>query len=211
MKSETEGSRPKRRDRRRNEIVDVAAGLFAEKGYNATGVAEICDAVGLGKGSLYYYIDSKENLLNLIHDRVMVHVLESAENVLSLDTSPIEKLRLLGADLVRIITQYPDHVWVFLHEWQALTGERADDFRAKRTQYEAAIETILREGVDEGTFEIDDVRIAVLTWLGMHNYTYMWFRDDGRLNSMQLAHQYFRIFVAGITPRSTALPETIAS
>lgn len=43
---------------RREEIIDRAAVLFAEKGYAATGVNEICEAVGLGKGALYYYIGS---------------------------------------------------------------------------------------------------------------------------------------------------------
>jgi hypothetical protein len=74
-------------ERRRQEIVDTAATLFARKGYNGTGVVEICDAVGLGKGSLYYYIESKENLLTLIHDRVMAEVLESGDSVVSLEAS----------------------------------------------------------------------------------------------------------------------------
>lgn len=196
--------RPAREDRwyrRRTEIVDQAAQLFAANGYTATGVAEICKAVNLGKGSLYYYIESKENLLSLIHDRVMVEVLESGYSVASLNASPPEKLRLLGTDLVRIITQYPNHVWVFLHEWPALTGQRAATFKQKRRSYEQVLENILREGVEEGIFEIDDYRATVLAWLGMHNYTYMWYSRGGRLSPLQLAHHYYKIFVDGITAR----------
>src|ERR1700743_2702257 len=67
--------RGERWHQRRTAIVDAAAKLFAERGYHATGTAELCEAVGLGKGSLYYYVDSKENLLYLIHERVMNQVL----------------------------------------------------------------------------------------------------------------------------------------
>src|SRR5579863_8412159 len=108
-------------ERRRNEIVDEAARLFAARGYHATGVAELGDAVGLGRGALYYYIDSKENLLALIHDRVIVHVLAAGDKAVNLPGSASDKLRFLGRELIQIITLYPDHCWVFLHEYRSLS------------------------------------------------------------------------------------------
>lgn len=187
-----------KRAQRQKEIVDVAAHLFATQGYNATGIASLCAAVGLGKGSLYYYIKSKEHLLSQIHDRVMEEVLQSARDIEQLHASPAESLRMLGIELVKIITQYPDHVWVFLHEWRALTGQEAADFRRKRRQYEATVENILAAGVERGDFEISDLRLAVHSWLGMHNYTYQWYQRGGRLNAFQIANQYYEIFMRGI-------------
>lgn len=187
-----------RRLQRQREIVDVAAQLFARQGYNATGIAELCDAVGLGKGSLYYYIESKEHLLSQIHDRVMEEVLQSARDIEGLDASASESLRMLGIELLKIITQYPDHVWVFLHEWRALSGREADEFRTKRRRYESTVERILLSGVERGEFRIDDLRLAVHAWLGMHNYTYQWYSAGGRLNAFQIANQYYEIFVRGI-------------
>lgn len=187
-----------RRLQRQREIVDVAAHLFARQGYNATGIAELCNAVGLGKGSLYYYIESKEHLLSQIHDRVMVEVLQSARDIEGLDATASESLRMLGIELLKIITQYPDHVWVFLHEWRALSGREAEEFRKKRRQYEATVEKILVAGIERGEFRIDDLRLAVHAWLGMHNYTYQWYQAGGRLNAFQIANQYYEIFVRGI-------------
>jgi TetR/AcrR family transcriptional regulator, cholesterol catabolism regulator len=187
---------------RRDEIVDVAAQLFARQGYNATGISELCDAVGLGKGSLYYYIGSKEQILARIHGRVMDHVLQSADDVEALDASPAEKLRLLGIELINVITQYPDHVWVFLHEWPALRDERAREFKRQRRLYEDAIERVLADGVARGDFVIDDLRLAVHAWLGMHNYTYQWFRAHGRLNAFQIANYYHRVFLGGVAART---------
>jgi TetR/AcrR family transcriptional regulator, cholesterol catabolism regulator len=189
---------------RRDEIVDVAAHLFAKQGYSATGTSELCDAVGLGKGSLYYYIGSKEEVLARIHSRVMEHVLQSASDIEKIDASPAEKLRLLGIELINVITRYPDHVWVFLHEWPALRDERAREFKRQRRLYEDAIERVLADGVAAGSFVIDDLRLAVHAWLGMHNYTYQWFRPHGRLNAFQIANAYHQVFLSGVTASGTS-------
>jgi AcrR family transcriptional regulator len=193
---------------RQTEIVDVAAHLFARQGYSATGIAELCDAVGLGKGSLYYYIESKERLLSKIHDRVMERVLQSGADIEAIDAAPPERLRMLGIELVKIITQYPDHVWVFLHEWKALKGEERAEFKRKRRLYEDMVERVLQQGVDSGEFDIQDTRLAVHAWLGMHNYTYQWFREGGRLNAFQIANHYYEIFLNGVRNPAHATVET---
>jgi AcrR family transcriptional regulator len=54
---------------RREAIIDTSARLFASRGYHATGISELCQANELGKGALYHYIGSKEELLAAIHDR----------------------------------------------------------------------------------------------------------------------------------------------
>jgi AcrR family transcriptional regulator len=183
---------------RRTSIVDAAAKLFAERGYHATGTAELCDAVGLGKGSLYYYVESKENLLYLIHERVMNQVLALATRIAELDESAAERLRQLGQEQISVIATYPDHVWVFLHEHKALTGERATQFAASRRRYERQIERILSDGVDSGEFAISDIRLAALAWLGMHNYTYLWYQPSKKLTVDRLAAEYYRLFIDGI-------------
>ncbi len=192
------GQRGQRWHDRRTSIVDAAARLFAERGYHATGTAELCEAVGLGKGSLYYYVESKENLLYLIHDRVMSQVLELATRISEMDEPAGERLRQLGREQIAVIAAYPDHVWVFLHEHRALTGERARRFTASRRQYERRIEKILTDGVRSGEFAIADIRIAALAWLGMHNYTYLWYQPSEALTVERLAAEYYALFTDGI-------------
>lgn len=183
---------------RRTSIVDAAAKLFAERGYAATGTAELCESVGLGKGSLYYYVESKENLLYLIHERVMNQVLDLATRIAELDEPAAERLRQLGQEQISVIAAYPEHVWVFLHEHKALTGERARQFAASRRRYERQIERIMADGVEAGEFVIPDVRVAALAWLGMHNYTYLWYKPSKKLTVERLATEYYRFFVEGI-------------
>jgi AcrR family transcriptional regulator len=183
---------------RRQAIVDTSAPLFARRGYHATGLAELCEANELGKGALYHYIGSKEELLAAIHDRVMDEVMLGADRVAQSDGPPSAQLALLGEELLDVIHRYPDHVWVFLHEFPALTGERAARFRERRAQYEARIESVLQAGVEAGEFRDVDPWLTARAWLGMHNYTYLWLKSGGRLTARDVAKPFADIFLRGI-------------
>ena len=184
---------------RRAAIVDTSATVFARRGYHATGIMELCAANGLGKGALYHYIGSKEELLAAIHDRVMDEVMAGADRVADAGGSPSDQLAMLGSELLDVIHRHPDHVWVFLHEFPALTGERAEQFRKRRREYERRVEAVLRAGVDSGEFRPLEPRLTAMAWLGMHNYTYLWLKAGGRLSARDVAQPFADIFMRGIT------------
>ncbi len=184
---------------RRDAIVDISARVFAHGGYHATGITELCVANDLGKGALYHYIGSKEELLAAIHDRVMDEVMLGADRVAKAGGSPSEQLSMLGDELLDVIARYPDHVWVFLHEFPALTDGRAEQFRLRRREYERRVEQTLQAGIDSGEFREVDSRLTALAWLGMHNYTYLWLKPGGRLSARDVAKPFADIFIRGIT------------
>jgi TetR/AcrR family transcriptional regulator, cholesterol catabolism regulator len=189
---------------RRRAIVDTSATAFARQGYHATGITELCEVNELGKGALYHYIGSKEALLAAIHDRVMDEVMLGADRVAEVDGSPSHRLAMLGEELLDVIHRYPDHVWVFLHEFPALTGERAEQFRERRQAYERRVEQVLRDGVETGEFRDLDPWLTARAWLGMHNYTYLWLKSGGRLSARDVAKPFAEIFLRGIEPRQGA-------
>src|SRR6266496_3031628 len=167
---------------RRHEIVDVSAKVFAERGYHATSTTELCEANGIGKGALYYYIGSKEQLLAAIHDRVMDEVMLGADRVDLAGGTPPERLAMLGEELLDAIFRFPDHVWV-----------------------------LFRHGVESGDFRPLDTRLAVAAWLGMHNYTYLGLRAGEHFSVKDAAKSFADIFVQGIATRGlnlTAGPRT---
>jgi AcrR family transcriptional regulator len=183
---------------RREAIIDTSAPLFARRGYHATGITELCEANDLGKGALYHYIGSKEALLAAIHDRVMDEVMLGADRVAQAGGSPSAQLAMLGEELLDVIHRYPDHVWVFLHEFPALTGERAAQFRDRRGVYEQRVEAVLKDGVETGEFRDLDPWLTARAWLGMHNYTYLWLKAGGRLSARDVAKPFAEIFMRGI-------------
>ena len=191
---------------RREAIIDLSANVFAQRGYHATSTIELCEANQLGKGALYYYIGSKEELLAAIHDRVMDEVLLGADRVALAGGTPPEQLALLGQELLDVIVRYPDHVWVFLHEFHALTGERAEQFRKRRREYERRVEAVFEAGARSGHFRQRDPRLSARAWLGMHNYTYLWLKADGRLSAREIAASFADIFVWGMANPSAMEP-----
>jgi AcrR family transcriptional regulator len=183
---------------RRDLIIDTSARVFARSGYHATGIAELCDVNGLGKGAFYHYIGSKEELLAAIHDRVMDEVMLGADRTAVAGGSPSEQLEMLGTELLDVIHRYPDHVWVFLHEFPALTADRAQQFRVRRRDYERRVEAVIQAGIDAGQFRDVDARLTALAWLGMHNYTYLWLKPGGRVSARDAAKPFADIFIRGI-------------
>jgi len=121
-----------------------------------------------------------------------------ADRVAQAGGSPSAQLTMLGDELLDVIYRYPDHVWVFLHEFPALTAERAEKFRVRRREYERRVEAVLQAGVDTGEFRELDARLTALGWLGMHNYTYLWLKPDGRLSAHDVAKPFADIFIHGI-------------
>ena len=194
--------------KRREQIVDTSAKIFARKGYHATGIVELCTANDLGKGALYHYIGSKEELLAAIHDRVMDEVMAGADRVGRAEATPSTQLAMLGDELLAVIGRYPDHVWVFLHEFPALTGERAQRFRRRRREYERRVEATLRAGIDAGEFNDVDPRLTALGWLGMHNYTYLWLKPGGPLPVREVAKRFADIFIGGLRPQDVKAPSS---
>jgi TetR/AcrR family transcriptional regulator, cholesterol catabolism regulator len=198
----TETSKDSRRSvnwqARRQAIVDTSAPLFAKNGYHATGITELCEANDLGKGALYHYIGSKEELLAAIHDRVIDEVMLGADRVAEAGGTPSAQLEMLGEELLDVIHRYPDHVWVFLHEFPALTGERAARFRQRRRGYEQRVEAVFQAGVESGEFRELDPWLTTRAWLGMHNYTYLWLKPGGTLSARDVAKPFAEIFMRGI-------------
>ena len=192
---------------RREQIIDVSATLFAERGYHATGISDLCAANDLGSGALYHYIGSKEELLAAIHDRCMDEVMAGAEQVIASGGPPDEQLRSLGVALLEVVARHPEHVWVLIYEFPALTGERAHQFRVRRQAYERVVETIIEEGMEAGAFRRVDPSLTARVWLGMHIYTYLSLRASRSLSKEDVAQPFAEIFLSGITSAGGALDD----
>src|ERR1700729_2333917 len=87
-------------EQRRHAIVDTSARVFARQGYHATGIMELCAANDLGKGALYHYIGSKEELLAAIHNRVMDEVMFGADRSADAGGAPSRQLAVLGEAVI---------------------------------------------------------------------------------------------------------------
>lgn len=180
-----------RYDRRRRELIDAAAHVFAQRGYHATSVAALLEATGLTAGGLYHYITTKDDLLVLICDELIDPLLARAHEIRDAEGPPQEQLRELLRAWLEHIEAHLDHMRVFQQERHVIEGGPPwHDIRAKRREFERILEHVLVRAQERGVMRIPDRRLALLALLGMVNYTPQWFHRAGRLDARQIADGY---------------------
>jgi AcrR family transcriptional regulator len=199
-------------DTRRQELVDIAARLYAANGYHATSVDELVQASGLQRGGLYHYIEGKQDLLVAIHDRFIEPLLERARPVVDSSEPADVKLGQLARALMYVISTYQDHVTVFLNDWRAIKeGPDWQRIHDARREFEAIVESVLEEGRATHVFDIRDTRVATRAFLGMVNYTYQWYVPGGPLGPDALADELTSFFLTGISAKGSAKQKRGAS
>lgn len=188
---------------RSEEVYAAALRLFTEKGYHATSMQDIADAVGLYKGSLYHYISGKEELLERVFEGAMDALLCDAERVIAdASLSPRLQLRKLLEVHVMAVASNLDALTVYLHEYRALSAGSFDKVREQRERYRELVETVIAHGVEMGEFGVVDVSITTLGVLGMCNWLAQWYRQDGRLSAEQIAEQFGDLVINGLVFRA---------
>lgn len=182
---------------RREEVVKAAARLFREKGYHATSMQDIADLVGLRKGSLYYHVVSKEDLLFQIMDRGVSAALKDLEVICASDLLPTEKLRKAVHNLVGALADQTERVIVFLQEARSLGPEQVKSITIKRKRYEMLFRGILEEGNQQGLFQVSDTKLAAYGLLGMCNWIHRWYKESGPISPAQIGQAFSEIFLWG--------------
>ncbi len=191
------GPSPKRREQ---EIVAAAAEIFRQNGYADTSVQDVADAVGILKGSLYYYIDSKEDLLY----RVLLEVHEDAQGWLSeiaemTEATPLEKISAYVRRHVEYNVRNMNKVAVYYHDFGLLSAERRADIRKERRVYEDFLEKLIKEAQKAGQVDKKaDARVLAYCMFGTMNWTYTWYRPGGRVSIPKLADMVADFAVKGL-------------
>lgn len=177
----------------------VAARLFAENGYDATGIQELSEAVGLGRGALYHHIGNKQQLLFDIIAASVVDVVERAEALLAEPLPAEEKVRRLSAMTMATVAENRNEWKVFFRELGSLRGELRGPALSLRRRFEDVWAGVVREGVDSGEFrDIDPIVIKGI--LGMHNWAHVWLRPSGRLSDQEISEIFCDLFLSGLRP-----------
>ena len=159
-------------------ITKVAASLFAKKGYNGVGVAEIGAASGFGRGTLYHHIESKEGLLHEIASQYISELVESGHRITGDYADPVLRLRALSRHLMSVISNSLAEIVVCFREVQSLTGSRHHDVMCMHAEYQQIWSKTIEEGVQQNMFtEVD--KIAVKGLSGMYIYLCLWLKPDG--------------------------------
>jgi TetR/AcrR family transcriptional regulator, cholesterol catabolism regulator len=186
---------------RREELTRTAARLFADRGYHGTSLADVAEALGMQKASLYHHIDSKEDLLWEVAS-AGAEAFHAALDSVPEEAPVPEKIRRALRAHLRVVGEQLDAATVFTREWRALDGDRRERFLAERRRYEERIRELFREGVEGGELRTDlDVATAALLFLSAANWAYTWLRPGA--DTDELADRLYAALLDGMRGYAT--------
>ena len=186
---------------RRQELLGIAAGLFAEKGFKNTTVRDIADAAGILSGSLYHHFDSKEAMVDEILSTFQEELFGKYDDILRSTADARTKLEQAVRVSFEAIDQHRPEVAIFQNEADYLGSfERFGYLAARHAQSRDVWMRLLHEGVETGVLrqdlDVDLVHrfIRDTVWVAVR-----WYRPGGALTHERIADQYLTILLDGIS------------
>jgi AcrR family transcriptional regulator len=196
----------RKRQRRVNEILRVAAQVLSEKGYYNTSLEEIAERLDLAKASLYHYFDSKEALLTAALGSEAEEAIRRLTAIAREPGPAPDRLRRLIIEQLQIITvEYPELSRLFLAhlEWPSEVRERIADWHAR---HDTIFRAVIAEGVKAGELADIDESVVRHNLTGALNFVPFWFNPEGRLPDQEafdrVADSVLLMFGVGSAPGS---------
>lgn len=182
------------------EIITVAARLFKEKGYRATTLEDIAVAVGMLKGSLYYYIQSKEELLYIVVREPVRQIYNKLEEIVNSDGPIKAKIAQALANHMTLFHQHYPHMAVYLHDYHHLMQKLQKDVIETPKHYHRLWYALLQQGIDTGELRSDlDLKVIVYAILGMCNWVYRWYNPEGKQSAEAIAEVFTTLVLDGLS------------
>jgi len=186
---------------RREEIITAAAHVFRDRGFEPATLRDIAEAIGTDRASLYYYVGSKEELLQEIVRQALVRDIETAEAVKRSRASTKDKVAALITAMVNSYDQNYPHNNVYIEDLGRIARQDSEwsiDVIAGIRAYEALVNSILSKGQRDGTLRDDlPVELSALALFGMINWLHRWYRPGAKWSPEEIAKTFTEIFLNG--------------
>lgn len=180
-------------------LVDAATSLFAQRGFENTSVQDVCDAVGVTKGAMYYYFKSKDELLYEIYGRMLRLQMEHLVAVADSDLPLLERVRQIFSEVVVTSIAHMHQAVIFWRSLHQLNPEMQATVRNERRRYHQRFHALLVEGVDSGQIRTDiSPDVIIDFFFGSVHHLSMWFKETGPLTSEEVGDQFAELMLSGI-------------
>ncbi|OYX74988.1 MAG: hypothetical protein B7Y95_04595 [Rhizobiales bacterium 32-66-11] len=185
-------------------ILKEAARLFCEKGYEATSLDDVADAVNIHKATLYHYIKSKEEILYLCLLRSFEGYEQRLEELKDASVPVADRLRRFFSTLIEAQNNEFGRCLCLVGR-QPLGTESGDKILEFQRNMGFAVRRLLQEGIDNGSFKPCDTRLAANMIFGAFNSVPKWRGPDAQTSTQQIAETYLDLFISGISLRPKAM------
>jgi AcrR family transcriptional regulator len=165
-------------------------------------VRDIAGRVGVQAASLYAHVQSKEELLYLIVDRVADEFLSAIAPMAGDRGRPAaERLRAALHAHLDVVARNLPTATVYFHDWRSCDPARRDAILRKRDAYEAAWRSIIADGVAAGELAPCDPKFGAVAWLSAANWFHTWYQPDGPLDPGAIADRLADLLLEGLISR----------
>jgi len=182
----------------REKVLVAAVQLFAEYGYHAAPLREIARMAGIQAASIYYHYTNKQALLVEIMETHMRQLNANLEHIVRQQGSVQQRLHEAIANHIRLHTTFKSEFFIIDTEIRALEGENRSRILSLRDQYEALLQGLLCEGMEQGVFRDSDVKVSSYAIIAMCTEVAAWFRPGGRLTVQQVIDIYSQMVTQGL-------------
>ncbi len=189
--------------RRDQEVLDAAAKVFHDRGYADASVQHIADELGILKGSLYHYIDSKEDLLFRILEESHLEVESILADVRAMEAEPLAKLHEYTRRQVEYTSRNLAKMAIYYHDVDKLSDDRRKALYKRRRVHEQFVVDCITAAQEAGDANAaHDPRLTANYLFGSMIWVYRWYRPGGKTKPAQVAAQCADFVVAGVVARS---------
>lgn len=186
---------------RRDELLVLAAAMFAERGLRATTVRDIADSAGILSGSLYHHFKSKEQMVEEVLRTFLDWLFDRYREIVETETDPLARVEGLFMTSFEAIEHRHAQVVIYQDEAKRLSGLPQFAFVEERNREQRTMWVdVLKQGIAEGRFRPDlDVDLVYrfirdTTWVSVR-----WYQPGGPLTAEEVGRQYLAIVLGGIT------------
>ena len=187
-------------------IVEAAAKIFAQKGYAGAAVADIAVQAEIGKGTMYEYFDSKEDLFFAVFEWFILKSGKTASvNISVLGESASKRLEALNDSIMGMWDEIKDPFTLTMEFWAASSSSQMRDrfkqaFRQLYKEFRGIVVSLIRDGIERGEFRSDVKPEAIAaslvgTWDAL--FLQAWFEED--FDPLIVAREFLEVIIKGLS------------
>jgi AcrR family transcriptional regulator len=179
---------------RDREVIETAVRIFWEKGYANTSVQDVADALGMLKGSLYYYIDSKERLLEKIFDDSHAELSEIANAAVNSEGSAAARTARFLFDYAMWTLTHVKQAGLYTREWRYASGALKSSLAEQQRFYDRALRALIVECQREGTIpeDVEPRGASLFIWSAFTGLP-DWYRPTSKAEARKIAAMYVEL------------------
>lgn len=173
-----------------NNIKNAAAKVFREKGYKEATLEDIAKEINMLKGSLYYYIEKKEDLLYAVVETPLNEMTTNLKGIVASSDSPSNKLKKALKNHIAGFENYQSELFVWVSvEW--FKTEFGGEIATLGNEYDQLFRKIIKEGVEKNEFRNDiDPKLITFAILGVFNYMQRWYSPNNDFTFEDILKQF---------------------